>query len=741
MQQRFFRVKALEHFLITQFDGQTTFEDVRRRASDTHKVLVGPEVLGRFAQKFVDLGLLVDQNRSAVGGHFAPPAAGQERSWWSKVLFLKLPLVHPEKFLDWLYPKVRWCLTPGFVALMIGTVAASVGVAFTNRESLVFSLETIFSVESLLLIYISVSIVTALHELAHAVTCRHFGGRVQDMGFLLMYFVPCFYCNVSDTYLFKEKRQRLWVIFAGGFFELFIWALAVLAWRLAAPEAFLSRVFFIIVGVGAVKTLFNFNPLIKLDGYYLLADYLGIANLRKEALSGLGRFFRRFVLNLSTEPPRPELAGRNILSLRGDRFVTLFGAAALTYTALLLGYIAFWSGSWAFEEFGSSGLGFFALAMVGLLHKPASEAASSAHSVGKEKWEDLGKKRRRSRFVLFWGVLLLAIAFCPWQLRIASELHVLPEGRATVRAPADGRIARIAFSEGEQVEKGDLLLEYDSRSLALDKETKQAELNGAQEELRLLEKLNPTWKEEIRVEERALETAEAETAKAKQDFERTQQLWANGLVAREQFDQDQAELERASSEQRQQEAELQLARKTRRASRNEQIEVLHLRDADAQRAVIQRFEAELAQLEDLLSRSRVFAPISGTLTTYRFQEKLGEFLEEGDVVCEIVNDEHVILEMPVPEKEIDAIEIGYPVKFKVRGYPHRSFHAEVAEIAPIAAEGEKTSTILIRASMDNEDRTLKPGMTGIAKIYCGWTVIAHVLSRDIIRFIRTEFWL
>ncbi len=553
--------------------------------------------------------------------------------------------------------------------------------------------------------------------------------------------MPCFYCNVSDTYLFKEKRQRLWVIFAGGFFELFIWATAVLAWRLVAPEAFLSRVFFIIVAVGAIKTFFNFNPLIKLDGYYLLADYLGIANLRKEALSGLGRFFRRFVLNLSIEPPRPELAGRNILWLRGDRFVTLFGAAALTYTVILLGYIAIWSGGWAFDEFGSSGLGLFTLAMVGLLHKPASEAASSARSVGKEKWEDLGKKHRRSRFVLFWGVLLLAVAFCPWQLRIASELKVLPKSRATVRAPADGRIARIAFSEGEQVKKGDLLLEYDSKSLALDKETKHAELARSQEELRLLEKLNPTWREEIRVEERTLETARAQTAKAKQDFERTQKLWTSGLVAREQFDQVQAELEQASSKQRKQEAELQLARKASRASRNEQIEVLHLRDADAQRAVIQRLEAELAQLEDLLSRSRIFAPLSGTLTTYRFQEKLGEFLEEGDVVCEIVNDEQVVIEMPVPEKEIDAIEIGYPVKFKVRGYPHRSFHAEVAEIAPIAAEGEKTSTILIRAGMDNEDRTLKPGMTGIAKIYCGWTVIAHVFSRDIIRFIRTEFWL
>jgi multidrug resistance efflux pump len=146
-------------------------------------------------------------------------------------------------------------------------------------------------------------------------------------------------------------------------------------------------------------------------------------------------------------------------------------------------------------------------------------------------------------------------------------------------------------------------------------------------------------------------------------------------------------------------------------------------------------------LDDLLSRSRISAPISGTLTTYRFQEKLGEFLEEGDLVCEIVDDDQVVIEMPVPEKEIDAIQVDYPVKFKVRGYPHRSFQAQVTEIAPVATEGEKTSTILVRATLDNRDHLLKPGMTGVAKIYCGRTVVSHVLVRDLIRFIRTEFWL
>ena len=110
-------------------------------------------------------------------------------------------------------------------------------------------------------------------------------------------------------------------------------------------------------------------------------------------------------------------------------------------------------------------------------------------------------------------------------------------------------------------------------------------------------------------------------------------------------------------------------------------------------------------------------------------------------MCEIVNDDQVVLEMPVSEKDIDVIELDQAVKFKVRGYPTRSFHAQVDEIAPVATPGGHASTILLRAYVDNEDRVLKPGMTGVAKVYCGTSFVANILTRDIIRFIRTEFWL
>jgi multidrug resistance efflux pump len=727
---RFFRIKPLEHFLISQFDGTTPLEVVRRRASEERNVLVSEEVLSRFAEKFRELGLLVREDEAEVSSERA-----RERDF----LRFKIPLANPERLLDWLYPKVRWCFSGGFVTLMCLTITAAVSVALTQGEELRFGLERAIGIEGLLFVLVTISLVTLLHELAHGLTCRHFGGRVTDMGFLLLYFLPCFYCNVGDTYLFREKRQRMWVFFAGGFFELFIWALAILGFRIAAPDTLVGRVFFVVAAVSVVRSLFTFNPLVKMDGYFLLAEHLGVANLRREALAGLSRLARRLA-GLDAEPRNEALRDRTIAGMRADRFLALFGGAALVYTAVLVGGLVFYSGGFLFDSFGPDGLVLYSVALVGLLHKPALTAASAAKDVGKEKWQKLKEGRRRLRFALIWGFLAALVLFFPWELRIPSELHVLPQERETVRAPSQGRIARIHAEEGSRVERGDLILEYDSTELRIERRTKEAELLQASEELRLLGKKHPTVREEIRVKERALETARAQEEAAKREFERAQQLWTLALLSKNAFDQAQNALEEAVSRRHEAEAQIELVRKASPESRNQQMEMLHLRDPGAQQAIIEKLEAELARLDDLLARTKVYASVSGTLTTYRFEEKVGEYLEEGAEVCEIANDDRVVVEMPVSEKDIDAIQSGQAVKFKVRGYPGRSFHARVDEIAPVAVATGKSSTILVRSYVDNAERILKPGMTGVAKIYCGMSFVASVWTRDIVRFVRTEFW-
>jgi len=278
-----------------------------------------------------------------------------------------------------------------------------------------------------------------------------------------------------------------------------------------------------------------------------------------------------------------------------------------------------------------------------------------------------------------------------------------------VRAPADGRIEIIHIREGERVRKGDLLLEYDATELRLRRRTKLAELTQAREELRLLAKPNPSSREEIWREERALETALTVERAAQQDLERDQELWTSGLISQEAFDRTKNYFNEAEARRREAEAQIAIVRKQSPDSRNEQMEVLHLRDAGAQHAIIEKLGAELAQLDDLLVRTKIYASISGTLTTYRFEEKVGDYLEEGAEVCEIADDDQIVVEMPVSEKDIDVVELGQRVKLKVRGYPTRSFEATVDEIAPVAIPGGHASTILLRAHVTNDDHVLKPG--------------------------------
>ena len=198
---RFFRIKPLEHYLISQFDSKTPLDAIRKRASKEKKILVSEEVLARFAAKFCEIGLLVS-NESEIP---ATPSAGP-----AGILTWKFPLANPERLSDWLYPKLKWCFTPSFVAFVGVTILAAAGVLIANRNDLAFGLVNVVSLEGLGFVIATIAAVTILHELAHALTCRHFGGRVTDMGFLVLYLVPCFYCNVSDTYLMKEKRQRMW---------------------------------------------------------------------------------------------------------------------------------------------------------------------------------------------------------------------------------------------------------------------------------------------------------------------------------------------------------------------------------------------------------------------------------------------------------------------------------------------------------------------------------------------------
>jgi putative peptide zinc metalloprotease protein len=297
-------------------------------------------------------------------------------------------------------------------------------------------------------LWIAVGGMFLLHEAAHGVTCTHFGGRVREAGFMVLCFLPCFYTNVSDAWLFPKRAHRVWVMLAGVFFESFLWSVAVLVWRLTAPEALVHSIALAIVISSGASILFNLNPLIKLDGYYVLSDLLAIPNLRARSLGYVGWRFREL------------LTGRPVLeavSARERRIYWAYGITAVLYTAVLMAMMIFLLGRYLVSTFGGLGWALFAFILAAALRQPVYFLGSRIMSTAKE----IARPPGRRRLVVIFTLLAVAVtttAFVRGELRVKGSrvgLEDLLGAPALAARFAGGAIPRggVSASDGSLGER------------------------------------------------------------------------------------------------------------------------------------------------------------------------------------------------------------------------------------------------------------------------------------------------
>ena len=174
---------------------------------------------------------------------------------------------------------LRWVWTPGFVAFSAALMLTALLLALSNSAE-VASYSVYVVRQHYLMVLIAAELIGLSHEFAHGLTCKAFGGRVTEVGLLQIYYViPALYCNVSGIHLIPQRNRRLWVILAGIYWQVLAGTLALLAWFLFAPYTLLADLAFSTFVAGVVDVIFNANPLIKLDGYYFLSQWLRLPNL------------------------------------------------------------------------------------------------------------------------------------------------------------------------------------------------------------------------------------------------------------------------------------------------------------------------------------------------------------------------------------------------------------------------------------------------------------------------------
>jgi putative peptide zinc metalloprotease protein len=298
-----------------------------------------------------------------------------------------------------------------------------------------------------LICYGSFAVTAIIHELGHGMTCKRHGGEVHEMGAMLLYFMPAFYCNVSDAWTFEKRTHRLWVTLAGGWIQLWVAAVAALLWILTEPGTLVNAIgLYTAVLSGGFSVLLNYNPLIPLDGYYALVDLLEMPNLRARSFEYVGAAAKRHILRLDSDVPA--------VTDRERRIFVAYGLLAGAYTTVILTFLSLLAGRFLGAQFGGWGWVLFAVLLMFATRRLRAGAGRVLRSIGAQK---LPRGRRaRAGFAVALALLLLVVSavITPWTIHADGSATVEPARREWLRPPRDARLVELSGGEGGQVRAG-----------------------------------------------------------------------------------------------------------------------------------------------------------------------------------------------------------------------------------------------------------------------------------------------
>ncbi len=735
---KFFRIKEPEYFITRNLDGQKSNQEIIGEFEKKFQIKLDSPTLDKFLQQLERFGFLESEASQRELSKLKYKAE-KEKTLLRKILFLKIKAFNPDKFLDRLLKKTKFFYSRGFLYFSLLAIFLALIVTVSNWSDLGYSLNKLFHLTTIVKLWLAIFLIALVHELGHALTCKYFGGKVHEMGFLLIYFQPAFFTNVSDAWLFKERKKKLLVSWAGIYIHLFLWACATLLWRITDLETQLNSFLFVIMIVSGVLIIFNFNPLIKLDGYYLLSDWLEIPNLRKKAFGYLGSLFKNKILK----------AGEKLadVSTREKKIYPFYGSLSLLYSFALILYFFIKVGSFLVSRYQGYGFVLFLAVIYIIFQKPVKIILAAGLQFLLFKKEGLMKPKK----ILIYGgiiILLLVLFFLvKLDLKVSQECEFTAlETYSIVDNPGEGFLVEELYQEdkeekrqvnifklsstsygkvnlepvvkeGERVEKGQVIVQLLSSQYTTELEEVEASIRKEKANLELLEK--GARPEEIEQAKEQVSKAQTKLQTSEKELKRIRELYSQNLISNE-------ELEKKESEHSVLSSELSIARNNleilKKGAKEEEIEM--------SRAELNRLEARAKFYKEQVSASDLRAPISGIVTS----------VQPAGNLLSIANYDTMRVVIPVSEKDLDVIKLDQKVKAKVRSFPFKTFYGVVTRIAHQGEEYKSKQVFFITSQIANPGLILKPGMTGQAKIYCGKRNIAYLLLRRIIRWIRIEVW-
>lgn len=302
---QFFRVRPVAYEFLARLRPDRTVQEVWQECLDRFPDdAPGQEDVLRLLSQLYHANLLQYDQAADTAQLFERYQKRRQRETTARLLnimFMRIPLLDPNRFLMRTLPVVGKLLSPLGALVWLLVVGWALKLAADHFTSLRAHAEGVLAPDNLLLLYVVLVVVKTLHEFGHAYMCRKFGGEVHTMGVLFMIFTPVPYMDATSAWAFRSKWKRVLVGLAGMIVELFVVAIAMFIWANTGPGTWHSLAYNMIF-VASVSTLvFNLNPLLRFDGYYILSDLLEIPNLAQRAGRQLRYLAERWLFGLEKE--------------------------------------------------------------------------------------------------------------------------------------------------------------------------------------------------------------------------------------------------------------------------------------------------------------------------------------------------------------------------------------------------------------------------------------------------------
>jgi putative peptide zinc metalloprotease protein len=477
--RRMHRFNAVSHYVIGLMDGRRTIQEIWDNATTKFgdDAPTQDEMI-RLLGQLHTAEVLQSEVTPDVSELLRRARRGKRRVWLQYLLSplsIRIPLFDPDRFLErwlhWYKPMFGWA---GAVVwcVVVGMALFSAAAHWTELTENVT--DRVLAPQNLLLMYLTFPLLKLLHEFGHACATKAWGGEVHEMGIMFLVLMPIPYVDASAASSFRESRRRVVVGAAGMIVEVFIASIALYLWLQAEPGITRAVLFNIMLIAGISTVLFNANPLLRFDGYYMLADLAQIPNLRARANQYLGWLTETRLFGMRL----PEFEA----SSGERRWFVFFAVASFFYRTFLMFAIAvFVATEYLF-------IGVVLALWVAVTSFVIPVVKGVAYLTVHPK---LRRHRVRALSVTgaISGAVVVLLFLAPYPLWTNAQGVIWVPYDAHVRAGADGFIRKVPVEAGARVRKGATLVESEDRVLVTRVQVLEAQLRmleaRAQAELRV----------------------------------------------------------------------------------------------------------------------------------------------------------------------------------------------------------------------------------------------------------------